>query len=87
MGKNRKRRILINQWLKHLKEMEKINKYLFEHTELFENKYMDEFNEKLFRYFAGKITFYTREYNKIVDIISPEEWEEMKIEEMRKDVM
>lgn len=83
MNNQRIRRQLINKWIELNSKMEEINKYLFEHTELFEKKYMDEYLEDLYRYFAGKITRYARDYNELQKKLSAKESYEMKIEKMR----
>lgn len=83
MNNNRIRRILINKWRKLNFEMQEINKYLYDHTELFEQKYEDEFMEDLFRFFAGKITSYARNENELQKRLNEKESHEMKIEEMR----
>lgn len=65
--------ILITKWIQLNQEIKEINKYLFDHTELFEEKYCVDFNEDLFRFFAGKLNRYARDYNQLINKLSPEQ--------------
>lgn len=71
--------ILINEWLFHNNKMKEINNYLYNHTELFNGKYPTDYKDDLFRYFAGKITRYTRDYNTIYSMLS-----DIQIDKMNK---
>lgn len=61
----------INKWLELNEKMAEINKYLYEHTELFESNTMNEFKEELYHFFAGKINQYTRRHNELLDKMTP----------------
>lgn len=76
---------IIAEWLYHNEKMKEINKYLFDHTELYEQRYMTEFRDSLFRFFAGKITRFSKDYNKIYELLTSEERKELnKIKMMRR---
>lgn len=64
---------IIAEWLYHNEKMKEINKYLFDHTELYEQKYMTDFRDSLFRFFAGKITRFSKDYNKIYELLNKDE--------------
>lgn len=68
---------MISEWLYHNEKLKEINKYLFNHTELYEQKYMTDFRDELFRFFAGKITRFSKDYNKIYSMLSKEEIKEL----------
>lgn len=61
--------IIINNWIETNEKLREITKYLYEHTELFEMKYMDEFLEELHGFFAGKITRSAKDYNKLMELL------------------
>lgn len=63
----------INKYIELSNKTHEIIKFLFEHTELFEEKYIDDFHENLFRFFAGKITRNGREINQIKEMLSEED--------------
>ena len=67
----------INEWLYLNDKMRKINQILFNHTELYERKYTQDFEDSLFRFFARKITRYTREENQIRKMLTPKQTELM----------
>lgn len=76
---------IINEWLYHNEKMKEINKYLFDHTELYEQKYMTDFRDDLFRFFAGKITRFSTDHNKIYKILTSEEVQKLnKIRMLRR---
>lgn len=64
---------MIAEWLYHNEKMKEVNKYLFDHTELYEQKYMTDFRDDLFRFFAGKITRFSTDYNRIYKMLNSEE--------------
>lgn len=74
MNKNTKKIKLIYEWIKLSQKMNNITKYLFEHTELYEQKYMIDFEHDLFRFFAGKIGRHAKDYNKLVEILNEEDF-------------
>ncbi len=76
---------LIIKYFKNLEKCEAIIKYLYNHTELFEQKYMSDFPEDLFRFFAGKIGTYARQKNKIFEIMNKKQIEKMKIYELMEE--
>ena len=72
---------IIAEWLYHNEKMKEINKYLFDHTELYEQKYMTD----LFRFFAGKITRFSKDYNKIYELLNKNEKQRLnKIRMLRR---
>lgn len=76
---------IISEWLYHNEKMKEINKYLFDHTELYEQKYMTDFRESLFRFFAGKITRFSKDYNKVYELLTKEETKKLnKIRMMKR---
>lgn len=61
---------LLEKYLYHLEILKNINKILFDSTELFEKKYMTEFEFEQWRYFQKKITTFAKminELNKTID--------------------
>lgn len=66
---NREEKLIkyIAKWIELNEKMREINKYLYEHTELFEAKRIEDYNEELFAFFAGKITRYTKDYNTLLE--------------------
>lgn len=64
--------LFVNKWKKLNNKMREVNKYLYEHTELFERTYMFEYNEELFHFFAKKITRYAKEENELNQILGYE---------------
>lgn len=76
---------IISEWLYHNEKMKEINKYLFDHTELYEQKYMTDFRDSLFRFFAGKITRFSKDYNKIYELLNKDEKQRLnKIKMLRR---
>lgn len=76
---------IIAEWLYHNEKMKEINKYLFDHTELYEQKYMTNFRDSLFRFFAGKITRFSKDYNKIYELLNKDEKQRLnKIRMLRR---
>ncbi|CDC18644.1 unknown [Clostridium sp. CAG:306] len=76
---------IIAEWLYHNEKMKEINKYLFDHTELYEQKYMTDFRDSLFRFFAGKITRFSKDYNKIYELLNKDEKQRLnKIRMLRR---
>lgn len=69
--------ILINEWKYHTEKCKEIIKYLYNHTELFEKKYMQDFREDLFLFIAGKINKYSNDINKLQSYFTNEEIEEL----------
>lgn len=72
----------VSEWLILNEKMRKINKYLYEHTELFENSYELEFEQDLWSFFAGKITRFTKDYNEIIKRMNKKElsiWNRIKL--------
>lgn len=68
---------LINEWLYHNEKMREINKYLFNHTELYENQYMTDFEDDVFRFFAGKIARYSKDYNTLYKLLKEKDIKEL----------
>lgn len=73
----KKKNKYIYKWLYYNNKLREINKYLFEHTELYEQKYMTDFEEELFNFFAGKIQRYTRDENKLRSLLSNSDRQEI----------
>lgn len=69
---------LIFNYLKHIEKADKITKYLYNHTELFEKKYMQDYPAELFKFFSGKIGRYCRERNKLLDLLDNKQIEKLK---------
>ena len=66
------------KYFKNLEENEKIIKYLYENTELFEQKYMDDFQEELFRFFTGKIGTFARQRNTFLNLLNDKQLKKFK---------
>ena len=76
---------IIAEWLYHNEKMKEINKYLFDHTELYEQKYMTDFRDSLFRFFAGEIRRFSKDYNKIYELLNKDEKQRLnKIRMLRR---
>ncbi len=75
----------IEQWLYLNEKLRELNKFLYEHTELFEEKYMSDYKEELYSFFAGKITRFTNDYNRLFERLSIKEQKEIqKIKLLRR---
>jgi len=75
----------INKWIELSNKQHEIVKYLFDHTELFEQKYVYDYKNELFRFFAGKITRNANDINKLEKFLTYEDKEvlaKMKIRRM-----
>lgn len=77
---------LIAKYLKYLQKCEKIQKYLFENTEIFEEYYTDDFQTELFRFFSGKIGRYARELNKLYQIMQERDIKKLKQIQITEDI-
>lgn len=75
---------LITEWIETNEKLRKINNYLFENTELFEEKYMNDYREETFRFFAGKITRFTNDYNKLMNTLNEKEIRKIQLERILK---
>lgn len=64
---------LINNWIYYQNKSAEIVNYLFNHTELFEQKYTYDFKDSLFRYFAGKIGRNATDINKLMKTLTEED--------------
>ena len=71
---------LIALWLNTNDKLRQINKIIYNKTELFEQKYMTEYRQELFSYFAAKITRYTRDENELYKLLDYQETEKVNIE-------
>ena len=81
---NRKCKEGIAEWINTNEKLKEINNYLFENTELFEQKYEDEYRTELYKFFAGKITRFSRDYNQLMELLEQQEiteinWERIKL--------
>lgn len=65
-------------WIYKNDDLRIANKWLYEHTELFERGYESDFDEKLHHFFAKKITRFNKEYNELTNLIPKNIWEEME---------
>lgn len=74
---NKKCMKAINKWLYYNEKLKEINNYLYTNTELFEQEKMYEYRESLFRFFAGKITRFSKDYNELMEKLSPIERKKM----------
>lgn len=75
---------IIAEWINVNEKMKEINSYIFNNTELFEQKYESDYRTDLFKFFAGKITRYSRDYNQLMELLTPQEiteinWERIKL--------
>ena len=61
---------MANRYFYHIEKCEEIIKYLYNHTELFEVKYMEDFPEETYRFFAGKIGQMARQKNKFYETLT-----------------
>lgn len=75
---------LIVEWMYHNEKLKEINKYLYEHTELFERRYENNYNFDLYDFFAGKITTFTRNYNELTKKLSKEQIKKIRIIELKR---
>lgn len=75
---------LIVEWMHHNDKLREINKYLYEHTELFEKKYENQYNFDLYDFFAGKITTFTRNYNELTKKLNKEQIKKIRILELKR---
>ena len=73
MNREEKLLTLTNKYFRHLYICEQTIKYLYNHTELFEQKYMCDFPEELFRFFSGKIGTYTKQRNKFLELLNTQQ--------------
>lgn len=73
----KKKNKYIYKWLHYNDKLREINKYLFEHTELFEQKYMTDYEEELFNFFAGKIQRFTKDENKLKSLLKQSDRQEI----------
>lgn len=74
---NEKLLYLIYNYFKNLEKNEEITKYLYNHTELFEQKYMEDFQSELFRFFSGKIGTYARQRNTLLKLLTTKQKEDL----------
>lgn len=63
-----RKKILIDEYCKKLKELAELNSELYNMTELYENEFMLDYDHELFTIFKNKIGYYTRLHNKIREI-------------------
>ncbi|UPW40949.1 hypothetical protein [Sigmofec virus UA08Rod_6044] len=70
---NEKNLKIIAKWIKINKKLKEINDYIYKHTEIFEEKYTSEYREELFNFFAGKITRFTKDHNKLMNLLKEKE--------------
>lgn len=75
---------LIVEWMYHNEKLREINKYLYEHTELFEKRYENNYNFDLYDFFAGKITTFTRNYNELTKRLSKEQIKKVRLIELKR---
>lgn len=73
---------LIKEWLHHNDKLRQINKYLYDHTELFENKYEMDFQTDKHNFFAKKITRYTKEENELIKLLNDKELKELRYKQL-----
>lgn len=64
---------VIKSWIDANEKLKKINSYLYNNTELFEERYEQDYREELFRFFAGKIVRFTKDYNELMQLITYKE--------------
>lgn len=61
---------LFEKFLYHTEILKGLTKLIFNSTELFENKYMDEYDWIQFKYFSKRLTKYGRDINELRAICS-----------------
>lgn len=76
----------IKIWIYKNDDLRLANKWLYEHTEYFERGYESDFDEKLHHFFAKKITRFTKEYNELIKLVTPELYELVKKVKITKGV-
>jgi len=62
--------------------MQQITKYLYDHTELFEEKYENEYNHELYKFFSGKCNRYSKDHNTLMELMTPKQKKEMYYEKL-----
>lgn len=66
---------MIAEWIYHTNKLKEINQFLFNKTELYEGKYQSDFNNELFRFFAGKITRFSKDINQLNALLTQKQLE------------
>lgn len=74
--------IVIAKWLDTNEKLRQINKYLYEHTELYERKYEKDFKTELFNQFAKKITRFTKDEKDIYENMDEQLKRKVRIERL-----
>lgn len=64
-----KRNLLIQKYLKHLRELADLNRELFNATEFYEGQNMIDYNHELFNIFKCKVGYYTKLANNIEKLL------------------
>ena len=72
----------INNWIYYQNKSAEIIKFLFEHTEYFEQRYTYEYKDSLFRYFAGKLNRNCNDITKLFEILTQEDKRVLQEEEI-----
>lgn len=70
---------MIAEWLYHNEKMKEVNSILFNNTQYFEQKYMTDYRDDIFRFFAGKITRFSKDYNKIYEMLTTDERKKLNV--------
>lgn len=79
MGKNEETYLwLIYNYFKNIEKCEDIVKYIFNHPELLEKKYMIDYPHEEFRFFSGKIGRLAREKNTLYKLLTEEQIEKLQ---------
>lgn len=73
---------LIAKWVDTNNIQRKIIKYLYEHTELFEQKYESDYYYELYSFFSGKITRCSRDHNKLMEILNEQQKRKLRITQL-----
>lgn len=81
---NKKLAKLINNWIYYQNKSADIIKFLFEHTEYFEQKYTYDYKDSLFRYFAGKLNRNCNDITKLNEILTNEDKRVLQEEELTR---
>lgn len=63
--------LYLSKWVDATEKIRDINKYLYEHTDLFEQENIADFPEELYSFFAGKITRYQKDINQLYKLVRP----------------
>ncbi len=73
---------LIKEYLHHIDKLRELISYLYNHTELFEKRYEQDYQHDLFDYFASKINLMSKYENTLLKIMTEKQIEELNYQRM-----